>query len=160
MQRPPQLTKPLAFPVCRGWPPVQSTSIKGLLSKALRRKTEKGGVFLDPKNEVQSLIGIDCYCGAGWDQGKFWEVGMESGWGKQTDDHSSSSHSPKECYCWAWGDEALDRKKPSSKNNLRNTSLSLLVSTHRSKFRSPEWQVLHNSIPLYGGIRISWIFSH
>lgn len=53
MQCPPQLTKPLAFLVCRGWPPVlQSTAIKGLLSKALRRKMEKGGVLLDPKSKV------------------------------------------------------------------------------------------------------------
>lgn len=61
-QCPPQLTKPLAFPVCRGWPPVlQSTAIKGLPSKAQRRKTEMGGVFLKPKSQVQPKTGTACY---------------------------------------------------------------------------------------------------
>lgn len=79
-QCPPQLTKPLAFLVCRGWPPVfRSTATKGLLSKALRRKTEMGGVFLHPESQVQPKPGIDCYWGAGWKQRKFWEAGMESG---------------------------------------------------------------------------------
>lgn len=126
MQCPPQLTKPLAFPVCRGWPPVlQSTAIKGLLSKAQGGRQRWEGYSSNQKVKSSQRLGLT-YWRAEGKQGKSWEVVMESGWGKPTNSYSSSSHSPEECNRHPdWGDKASGGQEPSPKNKLsRNISLS------------------------------------
>lgn len=97
MQCPPQLTKPLAFPVCRGWPPVlQSTAIKGLLSKAQGGRQRWEGYSSNQKVKSSQRLGLTVteeLSGNRENLGRWeWNLG-----GKQTNSYSSSPHSPKEC---------------------------------------------------------------
>lgn len=114
---------------------LKSGAIKGLLFKALRRKWREEGYLLVQKKWkcglrsdwllLQSWVGTR----------KFWEVAMESGWGKQTEYYPGFSlpeGMPLSSWLKGRGLGQQKRKTPSKITRHQNVSLSLLAFIYTS----------------------------